>query len=35
MTIRSLLHYLWDGAKLTHWQPTWANKRSWGLFISS
>lgn len=30
LTIRSLLHYLWDGAKLTHWQPTWANKRSWG-----
>ena len=21
---------MWDGAKLTHWQPTWANKRSWG-----
>jgi hypothetical protein len=30
LTIRALLHYLWDRSKLTHWQPTWQGKRSWG-----
>jgi hypothetical protein len=30
LTIRALLHYLWDRSKLTHWQPAWQGKRSWG-----
>ncbi|MCX4151048.1 MULTISPECIES: DUF1173 domain-containing protein [Paraburkholderia] len=29
LTIRSLLHYLWDSAHLTHWNPRMAGKRSW------
>lgn len=30
LTIRALLHYLWDRSKLTHWQPNWHGKRNWG-----
>lgn len=30
LTIRALLHYLWDQAKLTHWRPSWSGRRSWG-----
>lgn len=30
MTLRALLHYLWDQAELTRWQPGFAGKRSWG-----
>ncbi len=30
LTIRALLHYLWDQGKLTHWRPHWAGRRSWG-----
>lgn len=30
LTLRSLLHYLWDQAGLTRWQPGFAGKRSWG-----
>ena len=29
LTLRSLLHYLWDQAELTRWQPGFAGKRSW------
>ena len=29
LTIRSLLHYLWDEAHLTHWSPGMKGKRSW------
>lgn len=29
LTLRSLLHYLWDQAELTRWQPSFAGKRSW------
>jgi hypothetical protein len=29
LSLRSLLHYLWDQAELTHWQPGFAGKRSW------
>lgn len=28
--LRALLHYLWDQAELTHWQPGFAGRRSWG-----
>lgn len=30
LTIRALLHYLWDQGKLTHWRPYWDGRRSWG-----
>ena len=29
LSLRGLLHYLWDQAELTHWQPGFAGKRSW------
>ena len=30
LTLRGLLHYLWDQAELTRWQPGFAGRRSWG-----
>lgn len=30
LSLRGLLHYLWDQAELTHWHPGFAGKRSWG-----
>jgi Protein of unknown function (DUF1173) len=30
LSLRGLLHYLWDQAGLTRWQPAFAGKRSWG-----
>jgi hypothetical protein len=30
LSLRSLLHYLWDQAELTRWQPGFAGKRTWG-----
>jgi hypothetical protein len=29
LTLRGLLHYLWDEAGLTRWTPAMTNKRSW------
>jgi len=29
LSLRGLLHYLWDQAQLTRWQPGFAGKRSW------
>jgi hypothetical protein len=29
LTLRGLLHYLWDQAGLTQWQPGFAGRRSW------
>lgn len=29
LTMRGLLHYLWDEAELTRWQPSFAGRRSW------
>ena len=29
LTMRGLLHVLWDRAELTHWHPKMAGKRSW------
>lgn len=29
LTLRALLHYLWDEAQLTHWRPQWAGRRHW------
>ena len=30
LTLLSLLHYLWDQAELTHWQPAFVGRRTWG-----
>lgn len=30
LSLRGLLHFLWDQAELTRWQPGFAGKRSWG-----
>ena len=30
LSLRGLLHYLWDQSGLTRWQPGFAGKRSWG-----
>jgi hypothetical protein len=29
LTLRGLLHYLWDESRLSHWQPEMQGKRSW------
>lgn len=29
LTIRSLLHFLWDASHLTHWNPGMSGKRNW------
>ncbi|CAH2605941.1 protein of unknown function (plasmid) [Rhodovastum atsumiense] len=34
LTLRGLLHYLWDEARLTHWTPKWAGRRSWHVVQS-
>jgi hypothetical protein len=31
LTMRGLLHYLWDQAELTRWQPAFAGRRSWAV----
>lgn len=31
LSLRGLLHYLWDQAALTHWHPGFASKRSWAV----
>ena len=30
LSLRGLMHYLWDQAELTRWQPGFAGKRTWG-----
>jgi hypothetical protein len=30
LSLRGLLHYLWDQAELTRWHPGFAGKRAWG-----
>ncbi len=30
LSLRALLHYLWDQAELTRWHPGFAGKRTWG-----
>ena len=30
LSLRGLLHYLWDQADLTRWRPGFAGKRTWG-----
>ena len=31
LSLRGLLHYLWDQAELTRWKPGFAGKRSWAI----
>ena len=31
LSLRGLLHYLWDQAELTRWRPGFAGKRSWAV----
>ena len=31
LTMRGLLHYLWDQGELTRWQPSFAGRRSWAV----
>ncbi|WP_397536051.1 DUF1173 domain-containing protein [Roseateles sp.] len=31
LTLRGLLHYLWEQADLTRWHPSFAGKRSWAV----
>jgi hypothetical protein len=31
LSLRGLLHYLWDQAELTRWHPGFAFKRNWGI----
>jgi hypothetical protein len=31
LTMTGLLHYLWDQAELTRWQPAFAGRRSWAV----
>jgi hypothetical protein len=31
LTLRGLLHYLWDQAELTRWQPGFAGRRTWSV----
>src|SRR5690606_2953448 len=30
LSLRGLLHYLWDQAELTRWHPGFEGKRTWG-----
>ena len=34
LSLRGLLHYLWDQAELTRWHPGFAGKRTWGTVRS-
>lgn len=34
LTIRALLHYLWDNSKLTHWNPSWDGRRNWAVVFN-
>ncbi|WP_082568181.1 DUF1173 domain-containing protein [Pelomonas sp. Root1217] len=34
LSLRGLLHYLWDQAELARWHPDLAGKRSWGVVRS-
>lgn len=30
LSLRALLHYLWEQAELSHWKPSFSGRRSWG-----
>lgn len=29
LSLRAMLHYLWEAGELTEWRSTWAGKRGW------
>ncbi|MFS8039400.1 DUF1173 domain-containing protein [Xanthobacter sp. AM11] len=35
LSLRAVLHYLWDAAELTEWTSLWAGKRGWGKVRAS
>lgn len=35
LSLRAVLHYLWDSGELTEWTSLWAGKRGWGRVRSS
>ncbi|PDT26739.1 hypothetical protein CO660_26665 [Rhizobium sp. L9] len=35
LSLRAMLHYLWDTAELTEWTSLWAGRRGWGRVRSS
>ncbi len=35
LSLRAMLHYLWEAGELTEWRSTWAGKRGWGRVRSS
>jgi hypothetical protein len=30
LSLRAMLHYLWEAGELTEWRSTWAGRRGWG-----
>lgn len=35
LSLRAMLHYLWEAGELTEWRSTWSGKRGWGRVRSS
>ncbi|WP_416067704.1 DUF1173 domain-containing protein [Rhizobium sp. ZK1] len=35
LSLRAMLHYLWEAGELTEWRSTWSGKRGWGRVRAS
>ncbi|OCP22447.1 MULTISPECIES: DUF1173 domain-containing protein [unclassified Ensifer] len=35
LSLRAMLHYLWEAGELTEWRSTWAGRRGWGRVRTS
>ena len=35
LSLRAMLHYLWEAGELTEWHSTWAGRRGWGRVRAS
>ncbi|MQB07151.1 DUF1173 domain-containing protein [Agrobacterium tumefaciens] len=35
LSLRAMLHYLWEAGELTEWRSTWAGRRGWGRVRAS
>ncbi|MBB3918643.1 DUF1173 domain-containing protein [Rhizobium fabae] len=35
LSLRAMLHYLWEAGELTEWRSTWAGRRGWGRVRNS
>lgn len=35
LSLRAMLHYLWEAGELTEWRSTWSGRRGWGRVRSS